>query len=118
MMPMKKRTAIAVTVGVWIAAVGSAAALTYDLNRTPQIAKPHFANAASHPVIPSSAAPVAFVQPALEQPVLYIPTITIVGTVRRPLDSEKPVPAADISKMTCTDWRGLDIGSGHVQVCE
>jgi hypothetical protein len=35
---MKKRTTIAVTVGVWIAAMGSAAALTYDLNRPLQLA--------------------------------------------------------------------------------
>jgi len=24
----------------------------------------------------------------------------------------------DISQMHCSDWRELDIGSGHVQVCE
>ncbi len=118
MKPMKKRTAIAVTVAVWMAALGSAAALTYDLNRTPHIAKAHLANVTSQTAFPSSAAPTALTQPAPEaQPVLYIPTITIVGTLRRPVDS-KQVPATDISKMRCTDWRGLDIGSGHVQVCE
>jgi hypothetical protein len=33
MVVMKKRTAVAVTMGVWAAALGSAAALTYELNR-------------------------------------------------------------------------------------
>jgi hypothetical protein len=32
-MTMKKRTVSAVTAGVWIAALGSAAALIYELNR-------------------------------------------------------------------------------------
>lgn len=33
MTTMKRRTAIAVTTGVWVLAVGSAVALTYELNR-------------------------------------------------------------------------------------
>jgi hypothetical protein len=118
MRPMNKRTAIAVTVSVWIAALGSATALAYDLNRTPHLARPHSANVTSQFATPAPAAPTVFAPPAPEvQSVLYIPTITIVGSMRR-ADSEKPAPRADISEMRCTDWRGLDIGSGHVQVCE
>ena len=45
-----------------------------------------------------------------------LPSFTIVGQVHRPLPTPHPTP--DISKMHCTDWRGLDIGSGRVQVCE
>ena len=120
MAPMKKRTAIAVTVGVWMAALGSAAALEYDLNRAPHLSRPHLASVTSLPATPLTAAPPAFALLASEvQPVLVIPTITIVGSMRRSVDREpQPVPAVDISNMTCTDWRGLDIGSGHVQVCE
>jgi hypothetical protein len=120
MVPTKKRTSVAVAVGVWIAALGSAAALTYDLNRTPRPA-----SETSRPTTPSTAAPVAVVQRASEpQPILYIPTITIVGSIRRSVaDAPRPEGTADtkmrdISKMRCEDWRGLDIGSGHVQVCE
>jgi|HubBroStandDraft_1064217.scaffolds.fasta_scaffold26070_5 hypothetical protein len=38
MTTIEQLTATAVTMGVWIAAVGSAAALTYDLNRAPHLA--------------------------------------------------------------------------------
>lgn len=76
MVPIRKRTALAVTLGVWIAALGSAAALTYDLNRTP-----HLTGVTSQPKMPMTAAPAAVVVPAASelQPVLSIPTITIVG---------------------------------------
>jgi hypothetical protein len=114
MVPMRKRTAVAVTLGVWIAA-GSAAALTYDRNHTP-----HFASVTAQPTTPSTAAPAAVARPVSEtQPVLFIPTITIVGSIRpSAANALKPERAADISQMRCADWRGLDIGSGHVQVCE
>jgi len=36
---MKKRTAVAVIVGVWIATLSLAAALTYELTRAPDIAQ-------------------------------------------------------------------------------
>ncbi len=39
MVPMKKRTAVAVIVGVWIATLSLAAALTYELTRAPDIAQ-------------------------------------------------------------------------------
>jgi hypothetical protein len=119
MRPMNKRTAIAVTVSVWIAALVSATALAYDLNRTPHLATPHLANVTSQFATPAPVAPTVLAPPAPEvQSVLYIPTITIVGSMRRSMDEPKPAPGADISEMQCTDWRGLDIGSGHVQVCE
>jgi hypothetical protein len=120
MVPMKRRTAIAVTVGVWIAALGSAAGLEYDLNGTPHFASAHLANVTSQPATPLAAASQASAPAAAEmQPVLYIPTITIVGSMRRLVVPEpKPPVAPDISKMQCADWRELDMGSGHVQVCQ
>jgi hypothetical protein len=115
MVPIRNRTALAVTFGVWIAALGSAAALTYDLNRTP-----HLTGVTSQPKMPTTTAPPVVVPAASElQPVLSVPTITIVGSIRRSVaNAPKPERAVDISQMHCADWRGLDIGSGHVRVCE
>jgi hypothetical protein len=80
MFPMKKRTAIAVTLGVWIAALGSAAALAADLNRPSHFARPHSANVASQPQ--AAVAPTPALDPAPEdQSVLLIPTVTIVGSL-------------------------------------
>jgi hypothetical protein len=113
MTEMKKSTAIAVTVAVWVAAAGSAAALAYDLNR------PLSGGAASQLVVPLSAERAAVAKPAQEpERVLYIPTITIVAQApRRPAVSSAPKPR-DLSQMHCANWRELDLGSGHVQVCE
>ena len=115
MVPMRKRTAVAVTLVVWIAALGSAAALTYDLNSTPNLA-----SATAQPTTPSAAAPVAVARPASKtQPVLVVPTITIVGSIHHAVaNTPKPQRAVDISQMRCADWRELNIGSGHVQMCE
>jgi hypothetical protein len=115
MVPMRKRTAVAVTLGVWIAALGSAAALTYDLNRAPNLA-----SVTAQPTTPSAAAPVAVVRPTSNtQPVLVIPTFTIVGTIHHSVaNAPKPERPVDISQMRCADWRELNIGSGHVQMCE
>ncbi len=72
---MKKRMAIAVTVGVWVAALGSAAALTYDLNRAV-----HLAGGTPESTVPLPSAEYAAVaRPVQEPPVLYVPTITVVG---------------------------------------
>ncbi|HWW88580.1 MAG TPA: hypothetical protein VNZ26_33530 [Vicinamibacterales bacterium] len=112
---MKRRTAIAVTVGVWVAAVGSAAALTYDLNRPI-----HLPGATAQLAVPINAEQAPVAEPVLElQPVLYIPTITVVGQMpHRPGVTREPNPAIDIPWMHCADWRELDMGSGRVQVCE
>jgi hypothetical protein len=113
MTEVKRNTAIAVTVAVWVAAVSSAAALAYDLNR------PLSGRAASQLVVPLPAARAAVAKPTQElEPVLYIPTITIVAQApRRPAVSTAPKPR-DLSQMNCANWRELDLGSGRVQVCE
>jgi len=114
MTSMKRRTAIAVTVGVWVAALGSAAALTYDLNRPM-----HLAGATAQLAVPIHAERAAVAESVLElQPVLYIPTITVVGQMPHRPGVREPKPAVDISRMQCADWRELDMGSGRVQVCE
>jgi hypothetical protein len=83
MMKMKKGTAIAVAVGGWVAALGSAAVLSYDLNR-PLHSRPPAAQVAP----PSRPEPTEATEPteptAQPEQVLYMPTITIVGQARRP----------------------------------
>jgi hypothetical protein len=77
MMKMKKGTAIAVAVGGWAAALASAAALTYNLNRPL-----HFGRTAAQVALPSL--PTEPTEPAAEpEKVLYMPTITIVGDAHR-----------------------------------
>jgi hypothetical protein len=118
MATMKRRTAIAVTVGVWLAAAGSAAALTYDLNRPLHLAKTTLLRAAPVSAM-HAAAPVSEIES-----VLVIPTITVVGRAPRNRDRDRdravvPEPKArEFSDMVCSDWRELDMGSGRVQVCE
>jgi hypothetical protein len=111
-----KKTASAVTLGVWIAALGAAGALAFTLNRAPRWTD------SERQLAPLAAAPASEVlaDPVSELPsVLYVPPVTIVGHVQRPRASAPTLPpATDIARMHCTDWRGLDIGSGRVQVCE
>jgi hypothetical protein len=86
MTTIKKLTATRVTVGVWLAAVGSAAALMYDLNRTP-----HLASDPAQSAAPSHLAPPLLAPPASEsQPVLYVPPVTIVGRPHRPTVASAP----------------------------
>jgi hypothetical protein len=108
-------TAIVVTLGVWIAALGSAAALTYDLNRplyvrsnTPPLEVP--SNATTQ--VAAAAEPISVVQP-----VLYLPPMTIVGRYH-PAAAPVPKTFADLAGQQCTDWRALEMGSGRVQLCE
>jgi len=105
---------MALTLGVWVAALGSAGALIYDLSRplpsadaTPRVAEP--ANLGHDAIVE---------QVSELSPVLFIPTITVVG--QRPLRALVTAgkrPAIDISHMRCADWRELDMGSGQVEVC-
>jgi hypothetical protein len=117
MSTMKKHTAIGVTVSVLVATLGSAAAVAYDLSRTPRLP-----SATSELAAPFKPAPAGFAQPVSGlQPVLYIPTLTIVGRFHPPpvvRAARALKAAADTAQMQCTSWRELDMGSGRVQVCE
>ena len=123
MASVKRRTVVALGMGVWLAAIGSATALTYELNRPLSPSVPS-SSATSSTVTSSAVAPsdlrrVTAPEGAEAQSVLYIPVITIVGeTPRRAPIVREPKVARDIAKMNCADWRELDMGSGHVQVCE
>jgi hypothetical protein len=79
MTTLKNQAAIAVTVGVWVAALGLAAALTFELNHALRWVSPP-----SQPTALTQAECPAQVEPVSEaQAVLYIPAITIVGHAPR-----------------------------------
>ncbi|HLK38139.1 MAG TPA: hypothetical protein VKU41_15360 [Polyangiaceae bacterium] len=116
MMATRERLLIGATVAVWIAGLGTAAALGYELNRPIQSLV-----ATSHLSASVGAAHASPAVPTLEQaPVLYVPTITIVG--RMPHHGAQatayPATAPEIEHTQCAPWRELDMGSGRVQVCE
>jgi hypothetical protein len=112
---MGKRVLVALTVAVWLAAAGSAAALTYELNRpltvreTGSPPRPVFATARDTNVIRTS----------VPAPVLQLPTVTIAGrAAHRAVPDRTSRPPTDIAAMRCKDWQELQMGSGRVQVCE
>jgi hypothetical protein len=77
---MKKRIAVAVTVAVWLAAFGSAAALSHHVNRAS-----HLGTIAEPSAPPLSAAPASLSEPVSElQPVIYVPTVVIRGRLHGP----------------------------------
>jgi hypothetical protein len=123
MASVKTRTAIAVTVGLWLAAAGTAAAFTYHLNRGLDSQPPgsEVARSPGTEVARSSGGPAP--ASVTGERVLSIPTIEIVAPrPRRPARISTPAPstpvARDISEMGCSPSRELDIGSGRVRFCE
>jgi hypothetical protein len=157
MAAMKKRTMATVTLGVWMAALGSAAALTYNANRPERIAA-----GGAQVDAPSDMAGAGPIVPMAEpDPVVYMPDVSIVGKAHRPSASTRePKPIASVADAPCArlrarkspslglaswppqwmagrvlgedampegicspglrecaDWRHVDIGFGHVQIC-
>jgi hypothetical protein len=104
--------------GVWLVGLGSAVALAAVLNA------PYVPRLDSPPAQPTDAVmTVSIVAPAQPQAsILLVPPVTIIGhyaRAARPVPDEvKPEVSRDISAMTCGPTRELDMGSGHVQVCE
>jgi hypothetical protein len=95
---------MAVTLGVWVAALGSAAALTYELNRplhlrnTPSIEAP----SGNIGVSPAEAKPDM-------QTVLYLPPVTIVGRALHRAaahvpKTSKPFPTSDARNGESSRW--------------
>lgn len=132
MATIRRRTVLALTAGVWVMAIGSAATLAYALNRPLQVRT----SPAELPLVPTIEWSAAEVAPVTENAqstpeiAIWIPTITIVSKAsRRPsmpkvesesMSSESAQPGSlpDISQMHCAEWRQLDMGSGRVQICE
>ena len=114
-MNISERTlALAVAAGVWLAGFGVAGAVGYKL-----VGPRAFTSAY---VAPRTAQVGDPVDAMLEAPVtLELDTVWLFG--QRPhfaptAAEPKPNVARDISEMTCTGWRDLEAGSGHVQLCE
>jgi hypothetical protein len=104
--------AVTVTLGVWIAALGSAAVLTYDLNRALHLRGTPPSNG-----VLSNPAQFASAERISETRVLYIPAVTVVGRYR-PDTAPMPETFGDLSGKQCAYWRELEMSWGRVQVCE
>jgi len=128
MAPLRRRTVLALTAIVWVAAIGSATGLAYALNRPLKVrAIPETQTATAEVAsTPALEVPTVNVTPATEN-TLSIPTLTITAKAPQrmvtprlvapePLAAPEPLP--DIAKMKCAEWRELDMGSGRVQICE
>ena len=121
MATMKKRAIAAITAVVWFAAIGSAAALTYDLNRPLHRCAEPGASQDTRGVTESAARQNEVPSPPVTKPassVQMMPTFTVVGYVHPLAAHPGPKAPLDISKMHCGEWRQLEMGSGNVQTCE
>ncbi len=110
----KVSTAMAVTLGVWIAALGSAAAVTYRMNRPLRVM------ATTAIQVPSDPMPEAVAEPeSVMQSVLYIPAVTIVGRAFH-LAAAAPASNAleDLSHQQYVDSPELEMGGVRLPMCE
>ena len=116
-MAIPRTRIIALTVSVWLANAGSAAALAYELNRPLGEPQSPIAAIQNSPAWPASMN-LAEATPG-ESRVLYLPSTRIVGRAHRAAVGRTMNKVhKDISAMQCADWRDLDMGSGHVQICQ
>jgi hypothetical protein len=117
------RGTVLVCVLVWVAAVGSAAALTFDLNRP--LVFPHDvdnvvdkeADEEAPPPIGSSPAVLALESAAITMPIPEINVATRAGR-QTAVRLTAPREPRDIGQMHCSDWREMQAGSGRVQICD
>lgn len=118
MVPLKWRTELALTAGVWVAAIGFASTLAYLLNR-PLEERFSFASLIPPTVVTPTASDVT---PAADtaDTALTVPTLTIVARAphRHTVPMVLPESYPDIAKLNCSEWRELEQGSGRVQICD
>jgi hypothetical protein len=109
------KTAIPV-LAIWAAALGSAGALAYTLNRPPNpVAK--IGQVAYAAMLPSLAEP----RPAPpNDETSFAPLVVHKAKRAQPRPAAAPPPARDLSEMRCTNWEDLTQGMASVQVrrCE
>jgi hypothetical protein len=109
---MKRLVVTAIACGVWLSGVTSAAALTYVLDRPlePSSMATYQSRRAAELVVRPAA---AFEDPSVK--VGRAGAWRVPAPVARPVE---PSPPRDITDMTCAPPRELDMGRGHVQICE
>jgi hypothetical protein len=120
MFHVKRRTLGFVTVRVWLAAIGSAAALSYELKRPPVPLVDDELPPISSPAVAAFVVALPRTAPEAED-TLLMPEITIAGNLPRRVKPVMPAPARayrDITEMHCDEWRELSMGSGRVQICD
>ncbi len=111
----KRSLALAAAAGVWLAGIGSAVVLAYALARPMALASTMHTTAARTATVSQP------VDAVTEPRLLELDTIWLFGDrAHYAPTAVEPTPnvARDISNMTCTGWRELEAGSGHVQICE
>jgi hypothetical protein len=111
-----KWIALATSGGVWLVAVGSAAALVYKFN--PPAELPGAGYQMASPIVAKHATVKGAVEEATVN-VLRVPPVTIFGRYTPP--PPRPATGAaprDIREMQCSEWRELQAGSGSVQICQ
>jgi hypothetical protein len=88
---------MAVSLGIWIAALGTAAALTYDLNHPLRL------RSTTAIGMPSNTIPAGLAEPeATVQSVLYVPPVTIVGRrFHGAAAAPAPTSLEDLSDLPC-----------------
>jgi hypothetical protein len=108
-----KKISLGVTAGVWMTALGSAAALAFVLNRPLEPRTP-IEPLTAHESVGHLLDEVTPANRVVRMPPEPAPTVLHVVAAR-----PKPAPThVDIEQMRCDDWRELTMGSGHVRVCE
>lgn len=117
---MTKARTTALMGAVWVAALGSAAAFAFVMNRPLTVAQTP-AEPAPLRLVHVDPIPQPRVLPA-EPLNIVLPSVEIVGHVARHLPAVAPAPAEpkvrDISDMRCTHFKPLEQGGGGVQLCE
>jgi hypothetical protein len=108
-----KKIAVGVTAGVWVTALGSAAALAFVLNRPLEPRAP-IEPLTAHESVGHLLDEVTPANRVALMPPKPAPTVVHVAVAR-----PRPAPThVDIEQMRCDGWRELTMGSGRVQVCE
>jgi hypothetical protein len=111
---------------LWLAGIGSAAALTYELKRplalhgqVDAVRVPRSQGA--QPPLDERASPAPAAVLTLPPVNVVVPAVRVHRVtpprVAHPAASSEQRPV-DISQMRCKEWSQLEMGSGRVQVCE
>ena len=117
---MTKASIIALTAFVWTTAFAATGTLVHVVNRPlpvpPQVSTLNVTAAIAR--APQKAQPPPQ-QPQVEERVITLPTVEIVGSYPAPkpvqqIKHEDPKPR----ELHCHEWRPLDQGSNSVQICD